>query len=237
MFQTVLAAAVITAISCSVWIRRTSWRMRWDGVLTLGVALQAAGFLLTIPTQSRMVSRFLFSIIGTAHVRDWIGHVCFMSAASCVVYAAAFRLVDDAHLGRVLKRLEYPSAVAAAVMLMCLLHARVLKTPGVGDFFAVPCDGWLTGYWLTYSGICIYILGYMVRLLWVLRRDPRNRISANVFITAVHVGYIAIGAIIWHALGVVVSVAWLWIPLATASALAATASAWSWRGRIIPALI
>lgn len=232
MFQTVLAMLVMSVIGWCVWVRRHSWRFRWDGILTMSVALQGAGFLLCTPTQSLTISRFLFSIVGTAHVRDFVGHGCFMSAASCVAAAAGYRLVDDEHFHRLLRRIEYPSAIAAVLMLVCLLQSRALKTPGTGDFLAVPCDGWLTTYWLTYSAICIYILGYMARLLLVLRRDPRNRVTANLFIAAIAVGHIAIAAVAVHAFGGTVPVTWIWVPLATASALAATASTWSWRGRI-----
>ena len=46
--------------------------------------------------------------------------------------------------------------------------ARIYKP----DFFDVPTDFWLNLYWLLLCGTLIYLLGYGIRALLVLRKDP-----------------------------------------------------------------
>ena len=52
------------------------------------------------------------------------------------------------------------------------------------DFFDVPTDFWLSAYWLLLCGTLIYLLGYGSRALLILRKDPRSRRIANVYLVA-----------------------------------------------------
>lgn len=234
MLQTVLVSTVLVAIGWCLYVRRRSWRFRWDGVLTLAVALQAAGFVLCMPAQGRWIGRALFGLTGITHIRDYIGGVCYLAATCAVVYGVAYRLTSAEQLERSMRFAEIPATVAALVMLVCLMSSRSLRVRGVDDFFQVPCDGWLTLYWLTYLGTCVYLLNYLVRLLLVVRQDPRSRVSADAYICAVAAGNAAIVAQMFHVLlpRLGVSSLWVWMPLCVASALAALGIGWSWRRRV-----
>jgi FtsH-binding integral membrane protein len=59
------------------------------------------------------------------------------------------------------------------------------------DFFQVPTDFWLNIYWLLLCGILIYLLGYGARALLVLRKDPRSRKVANIYLVASAAGVAA----------------------------------------------
>ena len=59
------------------------------------------------------------------------------------------------------------------------------------DFFEVPTDFWLSAYWLLLCGTLIYLLGYGSRALMVLRKDPRSRKVANVYLIASFSGIMA----------------------------------------------
>jgi hypothetical protein len=59
------------------------------------------------------------------------------------------------------------------------------------DFFDVPTDFWLNIYWLLLCGTLIYLLGYGCRALLVLRKDPRSRRIANVYLVASAAGIAA----------------------------------------------
>jgi len=59
------------------------------------------------------------------------------------------------------------------------------------DFFEVPTDFWLAAYWLLLCGTLIYLLGYGCRALLVLRKDPRSRRIANIYLVASASGIIA----------------------------------------------
>jgi hypothetical protein len=59
------------------------------------------------------------------------------------------------------------------------------------DFFEVPTDFWLNAYWLLLCGTLIYLLVYGARALMVLRKDPRSRRIANIYLFASASGIIA----------------------------------------------
>ena len=59
------------------------------------------------------------------------------------------------------------------------------------DFFDVPTDFWLSTYWLLLCGMLIYLLVYGSRALLILRRDPRSRRIANIYLLASASGVIA----------------------------------------------
>lgn len=235
MLQTALITPAMMLIGWSIFVRRYSWRFRWDRMITLGVAFQAAGLLLCAPdAPERQLGAILFEITGVTHVRDYFGHLCFISAAVAVVCALICRLVPDAQVETVMRRVEWPCAGAALVMLICLTSSNSLTAwHGHADFFQEPRDLWLTIYWFTYMGIVAYVLGYMVRLLLILRQDPRSRTSATTFIAAIAAGSIAMTAVIARLIDpTIVSSDFIWGPLGVASSLSAFASAWSWRSRI-----
>lgn len=231
MLQSATVIAVSFLAGWCIWVRRHSWRYRWDSAITLSVALQAVGFILTAPFQLHYLAKWLFALTGHAHLRDFAAHLCFMSSACAIVYAAAYRLATREEVEHFMRRIEIPTAIAAALMLLTILYAPALdgKFP-TGDFYNVPTDGWLKLYWLTYGLILIYLLGHLIYLLGILRQDPRSRRSANLYITATLIGFIALGALLAHTLlGVPVPVCWMWGPLFTASGIAICVGAWSWR--------
>jgi len=103
------------------------------------------------------------------------------------------------------------------------------------DFVNVPCDFWLRVYWLTYGAIVIYLLCFVVRLLWVLRRDPRSRLTADLFIIASGLGVVSFAVLLTRIINPgLVAPFWIWTPSCVAGGLAAFAAAWSWRERMRP---
>ena len=59
------------------------------------------------------------------------------------------------------------------------------------DFFQVPTDFWLNMYWLVLCSTLIYLLVYGSRALLVLRKDPRSRDVANIYLLASVSGILA----------------------------------------------
>jgi hypothetical protein len=55
----------------------------------------------------------------------------------------------------------------------------------------VPTDFWLGAYWVLLCGTLIYLLGYGSRALLVLRKDPRSRKIANIYLFASFCGIMA----------------------------------------------
>jgi hypothetical protein len=236
MTQSAPIALALCFCGGAMWVRRKSWRIRWDRALTMSFLFQGLGFALCAPAMSHYLEHALFRICGVAHLRDFFGHVLFICAICGVIYACACRLVADDELESVLYKIEFPGAIAGGTMLAAITLSHNLSRESPPDFLDVPCDFWLRVYWLAYGAIVIYLLCFVVRLLWVLRRDPRSRLTANLFITASGLGVVSFAMLLTRIIinpGLVARV-WIWAPSSVAGGLAAFAAAWSWRERMRP---
>jgi hypothetical protein len=228
-----LIALPVCLCGGAVWVRRKTWRIPWDRALTMSVLFQGLGFALCAPAMSHYLEPALFRITGIAHLRDLFGHVLLICAICCVIYACACRLVPDDELEDVLHKIELPASVAGGTMLAAITLSHNLSRETAPDFLDVPCDFWLHIYWLTYAAIVIYLLCFLVRLLSVLRRDPRSRLTANLFIIATGIGLVAVAALLTRTIdpGRVACV-WIWTLFCASGGLAAFAAGWSWRERM-----
>jgi hypothetical protein len=231
-----LGALITVTLACvawSLWIRRLTWSCRWEVAATLNIALQGAALFLMSPFASETIGRLLHSLTGIWNLEDYIGHDCYVVAASAIVYNALGRLQDDNALQAAFKQyVERPATLCIPLLLATFSMgngARVYRS----DFFTVPTDFWLSAYWLLLCGTLIYLLGYGSRALFVLRRDPRSRRIANVYLLSSASGIIACTVRIITAYvpplqelegGVVV-----WFFACTCGAGFALASAHSWR--------
>lgn len=189
-----LAALIVITICCiawSLWIRRVTWSCRWEVAATLNVALQGLAVLLMSPLASETLGQWLYSVTGTWNLEDYIGHDCYIVAASAIVYNALGRLQDDHSMQTTFKQyVERPATLCIPALLVAFSlgnGARIYRP----DFFQVPTDFWLSIYWLMLCGMLIYLLGYGARALLVLRRDPRSRAIANVYLVASLSGIVA----------------------------------------------
>jgi hypothetical protein len=191
MALAVLIAITLGCIAWSLWIRRVTWNSRWEVAATLNIALQGAAVLLMSPLASETVGRGLHALTGRWNLEDYIGHDCYIVAASAVVYNALGRLQDDHAMQRSFKQyVERPATLCIPLLLVTfsLGNGAAIYRP---DFFDVPTDFWLNTYWLLLCGTLIYLLGYGCRALLVLRKDPRSRHIANIYLVASASGIIA----------------------------------------------
>jgi hypothetical protein len=235
MTQSALISLPVCFCGGAIWVRRKTWRVRWDRALTMSVLLQGLGFALCAPAMSHYLEHPLFRITGVAHLRDFFGYVLFICAICCVIYACACRLAADHELESVLYKIELPGAIAGGTMLAAITLSHNLSREPPTDFLDVPCDFWLRVYWLAYGAIIIYLLCFLVRLLWVLRRDPRSRLTADLFIMASGLGLASFAVLLTQIISPgLVARFWIWTPLSVSGGLAAFAAAWSWRERMRP---
>ncbi len=182
-----LASLIVITLGCiawSLWIRRVTWSCRWEVAATLNIALQGLAVLLMSPLASETLGQWLHAMTGMWNLEDYIGHDCYIVAASAVVYNALGRLQDDHSLQTSFKQyIERPATLCIPLLLVTFSvgNGAAVYRP---DFFEVPTDFWLNMYWLLLCSLLIYLLGYGARALLVLRKDPRSRHIANVYLLA-----------------------------------------------------
>jgi hypothetical protein len=229
----VLIAITLACIAWSLWIRRVTWTCRWEVAATLNIALQGLAVLLMSPWASETVGHLLHAMTGKWNLEDYLGHDAYIVAASAIVYNALGRLQQDNALQASFKQyVERPATLCIPLLLATFSvgnGARIYKA----DFFEVPTDFWLTVYWLLLCGMLIYLLGYGFRALLVLRKDPRSRRIANIYLAATTSGILACVARIITALVPSLQVldggTMVWIFACSCGAGFALASAHSWR--------
>lgn len=184
MELTLLIAITLMCVVWSLWIRRVTWKCRWEVAATLNIALQGTAVLLMSPLASETLGKLLHSLTGVWNLEDYIAHDCYIVAASAVVYNAVGRLHEDHHMQRTFKQYVERPATLCIPLLLAAFTAGNAATIYRADFFTVPTDLWLNLYWLMLCGTLIYLLGYGVRALLVLRKDPKSRRIANVYLAA-----------------------------------------------------
>ncbi|GBE66136.1 hypothetical protein MFM001_25980 [Mycobacterium sp. MFM001] len=229
----VLILLTLCSISWSLWIRRVTWHCRWEVAATLNIALQGCAVVLMSPPVSATLGVALHDLTGKWNLEDYLGHDCYIVAASAIVYNALGRLADDDTLQSSFKQfVERPATLCIPLLLatFSLGNGSKVYRP---DFFAVPTDFWLTVYWLLLCGTLAYLLGYGMRALLVLRKDPRSRRTANVYLAASGCGIMAcvvrIATALIPPLQGPSGVSLVWLFACACGAVFALASAHAWR--------
>lgn len=184
MAFTALIVITLASISWSLWIRRVTWHCRWEVAATLNIALQGSAVALMSPLASETLGSALHKMTGEWNLQNYIGHDCYVVAASAIVYNAVGRLADDHALQASFKQyVERPATLCIPLLLATFTLSYGSKTYA-RDFFALPTDFWLSVYWVLLCGTLIYLLAFGSRALLVLRQDPRSRHIANLYLVA-----------------------------------------------------
>ena len=143
------------------------------------------------PLASETLGHWLHALTGMWNLSAYIGHDAYIVAASAVVYNALGRLADDHAMQRTFKAyVERPATLCIPVLLATFSignGAKIYKP----DFFEVPTDFWLALYWTLLCAMLIYLLVYGGRALLILRKDPRSRKVANIYLVASASGILA----------------------------------------------
>jgi hypothetical protein len=236
MAFTALIVITLACISWSLWIRRVTWHCRWEVAATFNIALQGSAVALMSPLASETLGVALHNITGEWNLQNYIGHDCYVVAASAIVYNAVGRLADDHALQASFKQyVERPATLCIPLLLATFTLSYGSKTYA-RDFFALPTDFWLTVYWVLLCGTLIYLLVFGSRALLVLRQDPRSRSIANLYLVASASGISAcmvriITAVIPPFQGPL-SAGLVWLFACLCGAGFAVTSAHSWRQRV-----
>ena len=236
MALTALIIITLASIAWSLWIRRVTWHSRWEVAATLNIALQGCAVALISPLASETVGVALHNITGEWNLQNYVGHDCYIVAASAIVYNAVGRLAEDDAIQRSFKQyVERPATLCIPLLLATFTLSRGSKTYA-RDFFSLPTDFWLSVYWILLTATLAYLLLFGSRALLVLRKDPRSRRFANLYLVASASGIAAcvvrmLTALIPSLQGPV-GAALVWFFCCTCGASFALISAQSWRQKI-----
>jgi hypothetical protein len=181
---TALITVTLASIAWSLWIRRVTWHCRWEVAATLNIALQGCAVALISPLSSETVGVALHNITGQWNLQNYIGHDCYVVAASAIVYNVVGRLEHDKALQASFKQYVERPATLCIPLLLAAFSLSYCSSTYARDFFALPTDFWLSVYWLLLCGTLTYLLVFGSRALLVLRKDPRSRNIANLYLIA-----------------------------------------------------
>ncbi len=172
MALTALITITLASIAWSLWIRRVTWHCRWEVAATLNIALQGCAVALMSPLSAETLGVALHRITGEWNLQNYVGHDCYIVAASAIVYNAVGRLADDDALQASFKQyVERPATLCIPLLLATFSLSYGSKTYA-RDFFELPTDFWLTVYWVLLCGTLAYLLTFGSRALLVLRQGP-----------------------------------------------------------------
>ncbi|MGH3533085.1 MAG: hypothetical protein ACRDSX_14355 [Mycobacterium sp.] len=236
MALTVLIVITLASISWSLWIRRVTWHCRWEVAATLNIALQGCAVALMSPFAADTLGIALHDITGKWNLQNYIGHDCYIVAATAIVYNALGRLADDDAMRTSFKQFVERPATLCIPLLLATFSLSCGNRTYARDFFALRTDFWLSVYWLLLCGTLAYLLVYGSRALLVLRKDPRSRRIANLYLIASGSGIAACMVRITTALippiqgQVGAGLAWLFACLCGAGF--ALTSGWAWLDKV-----
>ena len=173
------------------------------------------------------------TLTGKWNLEDYLGHDAYIVAASAIVYNALGRLQDDDAMQASFRQyVERPATLCIPLLLatFSLGNGTTVYRP---DFFQVPTDPWLTAYWIILCTTLLYLLGYGARAMFILRRDPRSRRIANIYLVASVSGMLACAVRITTAclppLQTPLGAMLVWLFACTCGIVFALAAAHSWR--------
>ena len=231
-----LIIITLASIAWSLWIRRVTWHCRWEVAATLNIALQGCAVALMSPLCAETLGVVLHNITGEWNLQNYVGHDCYVVAASAIVYNAVGRLEEDDALQKSFKQYVERPATLCIPLLLATFSLSYGSRIYASDFFALRTDFWLTVYLLLLCGTLSYLLVFGSRALLVLRKDPRSRNIANLYLVASASGISAcvvrmITALI-PALQGPLGAALVWLFACACGAGFALTSAQSWRQKV-----
>ncbi len=237
----------LVALTC-ILLARSAWERRWtllalsdhgkltERTLTTCLLLQAVGLFLMSSLSGHTAGRLLHAVTGQWHIDAWGGHCCFLAAAGMMTVNVASRLDITHNQVRASFRQYFtlPMTIVAPVLLALLVMSpgADLQTP---DMFVCETDWWADAYWSLLCGFVIFILAHTLAALTTLRRDRRNRRTANLYIAAIIGGILSCLARVitaWTDIPMLELDRWFWIAACSWCSAFAYIAGRTWRKKV-----
>jgi hypothetical protein len=194
-----VANAIAVLSACwALWVRRHSFGSRWDGGITVGVALYGLGSALESPWPS--LSAASFPLTGTYYLLPVLGNICYLAGTAVGLKSCYIRLLPDAEIGRFMRTWIAPVVgVAAAVMLWCAIASPRTSTMPADSLYGLHLDGWLRVYFVTYFLSASMLLWAAVFGGFRLREGP----NSGAVVPLMAIAFTGSLACLWHLVAIV----------------------------------
>lgn len=185
-----LISVTLAAVFYSLWVRRDTWRSRWEAGASLNIALQGCAVLLMSPWASATLGPPLHHIFGRWNLEDLLGHICLIVAVTAIILHGLARLGDERELRGLFRRhIEIPLGLGIPLLVTVFIVADEGYHP---DLFPAHVGTlWFGAYWLVLGALLTYLFTYAVRVLLILRKDPRSTATVNLYLISAGFGVAA----------------------------------------------
>jgi hypothetical protein len=185
-----LIIVTLVAVFISLWIRRDTWRSRWEADASLNIALQGGAVLLMSPWASETLGPPLHQVFGRWNVEDLVGHVCLIVAATAIIDHGLARLGDGHDWRRIFRRhIATPLWLGIPVLVAVFFVADEGYHPDL--FPAHVSTLWFGAYWIVLGILLVYLFGYAARVMLIVRKDPRSTATADLYLISAAFGVAA----------------------------------------------
>jgi hypothetical protein len=225
-------AVALTTIAWTLWVRRGTWRIRWELPTTAASLMLGIALVLIAPDSEPVIGRALCLITGRWHINDLLGHMIEAAALASATRAGLMRM--PSMRDRITPLLRWPFTLAVAALVPIFLRTQASHNP-TPDLFQIPHDHhWIAAYFSVVWTLLVYLGAINAWVALNLRRDPRSRPVAHAWLIGVGIGA---GAMLGWALPWMHITGWHdWgrISMCAATTVFAIATARSWRAKLAP---
>lgn len=187
------SAVIITSmlIFWSFWVRRHTWRCKWERATSLFVAFMLLTAVFTYPITANPIDTCLHAITHLYNLQYFLGEMVFIGGLGAIVHSSVNKLTPDQEFSRWFKRrIEVPLTLGAVAAFILFVFSKATDAPH-RDFNTMQSTGiLLSAYWLVYCAMVFYLLYHSTRALIDLWYDKASRklvyfyLVANAFIAA-----------------------------------------------------
>lgn len=185
-----LIIVTLAAIFYSLWVRRDTWRSRWEAGASLNIALQGCAVLLMSPWASATLGPPLHHLFRRWNVEDLLGHICMIVAVTAIIQHGLARL-DDERGSRTLFRRQVQIPLRLSIPVLIAVFFSADERYHADLFPAHVSTLWFGAYWMVLGVLLTYLFAYAVRVLLILRRDTRSRETVDLYLISAGFGVAA----------------------------------------------
>ncbi|MCV7382593.1 hypothetical protein [Mycolicibacter longobardus] len=233
MFGLVNVALVGALGACgyALWVRRDTWSSRWDANPSRVLVLMGCAGLLMSPVGSTFFDPLAHRVFGLWNVAGLLAVLC-MFCAMLVMFEHLVTRLTDSDQARLLGRRHVTTPLKFGLPLVVVVFCVADRGhPEYLDVFAPRGGPWFAAYWALVAGLALYLFVFTGRVLLTLRRDPRSKSSAELYLVWVTFKVAAILAQLTSVLAGSTVTLPTWICVGVSSTAFAYASALSWQTR------